>query len=118
MKQNNRKTGTQYEKAVGAYLESQGYQIVAYNYRCKRGEVDIIALDGGTLVFCEVKFRKTESMGHPTEAVDYRKQKRISKTALSYLTENHLQGTSCRFDVIGILGEKMIHIKNAFEYSS
>ncbi len=70
MKQNNRQTGAVYEQAAGRFLEAQGYRILESNYRCPRGEIDLIAVDGSYLVFCEVKFRKSLKTGHPFEAVD------------------------------------------------
>ena len=58
-----RQTGAVYEKKAGAYLEEQGYVILQYNYRCRAGEVDIVARDGSFLVFCEVKYRRTAGKG-------------------------------------------------------
>ncbi len=115
MRQNNRTVGETYEKIAGQYLASHGYQVLCYNYRCKQGEIDVIALDGDMYVFCEVKFRKDESKGHPSEAVTPAKQKRICRSAMVYLKEHYLWDVSCRFDVISILGEELTHIKNAFE---
>lgn len=105
-KWNNRQIGTRYEQAAGAYLESLGYRVVEYNYRCRLGEIDIIARDGEYLVFCEVKYRTDESKGMPAEAVDVRKQRIISKCALYYITSHGLSYLPCRFDVIGILGRE------------
>lgn len=116
MKQNNRKVGSSYEHLAGEYLEQQGYCILEYNYRYRRGEIDIIAKDGEYLVFCEVKYRKDSSAGDPLEAVDFKKQQVISKCALYYMTTHHLDHMSCRFDVVGILGSEITLIKNAFEY--
>lgn len=113
---NKRTIGSRKEKQAGAYLETLGYQIVLYNYRCRFGEIDIIAKDGDALVFCEVKYRKTEKSGHPLEAVDSKKQRVISKCAMYYNTTNGLSYLPCRFDVVGILGEQIEVIKNAFEY--
>ena len=122
---NNRQTGARYEQAAGAYLESLGYRILEYNYRCRQGEIDIIAKDGEYLVFCEVKYRTDLSNGLPEEAVDVRKQRVISKCALYYITVHGLSDVPCRFDVVGILGNRegeeasasSIHLyKNAFDY--
>lgn len=115
MADNKRKTGSHYEQLAGAYLESKGYRIIQYNYRCRPGEIDIIARDGAYLVFCEVKYRKDERKGHPAEAVDSRKQAVLTRCAMCYVTAKRLTGIPCRFDVIGILGEEITHIKNAFE---
>ena len=87
MKENNREKGARKEAQAAAWLEGKGLQILERNYRCKKGEIDLIAREDGTYVFLEVKYRKGEGSGHPAEAVDERKQKRISGSALWYLTE-------------------------------
>ena len=78
-RKNNRETGSHYERLAGAYLEQEGYEILEYNYRCKTGEIDIIAKEGQTLVFVEVKYRKDDKKGYPAQAVDQRKQQKIRK---------------------------------------
>lgn len=113
---NKRKIGAEYEKRAGHFLEAQGYQIVTYNYRCRRGEIDVIAWDREYLVFCEVKYRSDKRSGHPLEAVDMKKQKVISKCAAHYILENHLQEVPCRFDVVGVMGEEIFVVQNAFDY--
>lgn len=113
-RQNNRKVGTDYEQAVGYYLEQQGYLILEYNYRCRKGEIDIIIQDGEYLVFCEVKYRQDGKKGSPLEAVGKKKQKTLYQCALYYLTVNQIDGYPCRFDVIGIEGGRITHIKDAF----
>ena len=115
MERNKRKTGAAYEQAAGYYLEQQGYVILQYNYRCRIGEIDLIAQDGDCLVFCEVKYRKNGSRGNPLEAVDAKKQYRISRCAQYYLMEKRLGDIPCRYDVIGIEGSRITLIKNAFE---
>lgn len=114
---NKRSVGARYEREAGAYLEKLGFQIIEYNYRCKLGEIDLIARDGEYLVFCEVKYRSGEEKGHPVEAVDYRKQRIISKCAMYYLMEHGLSDIPCRFDVVGIAGSELIVIRDAFEYA-
>ena len=79
---NKRRTGTRYEQAAGFFLEQIGYEVLEYNYRCRFGEIDIIAKDGICLVFCEVKYRSGREKGSPLEAVDNRKQQRISGALL------------------------------------
>ncbi|MEG0721074.1 MAG: YraN family protein [Lachnospiraceae bacterium] len=116
MKPNQRAVGTAYEKIAGRYLEQQGYVILEYNFRCHSGEIDIIARDGNCVVFCEVKYRADEKAGHPLEAVNEKKQKRLSKCGLYYVTMHGHENIPCRFDVIGILKEEITHIKNAFDY--
>lgn len=115
LRQNNRRTGAVYELAAGYYLEQQGYEILEYNYRCSRGEIDVIAKDGEFLVFCEVKYRRTGEKGSPLEAVDRRKQRTIYQCAEYYMIRNHLKEIPCRFDVIGVEGNQITLIKNAFE---
>lgn len=114
VKQNNRKVGTDYEQAVGYYLEQQGYLILEYNYRCRLGEIDIIAQDGEYLVFCEVKYRQNRQKGSPLEAVNVKKQRTIYQCASYYLTVHQAADRPCRFDVIGIEGGQITHIKDAF----
>ena len=114
IQKNRRKTGADYEKAAGFYLEQMGYEILQFNYRCRLGEIDLIAKDGAYYVFCEVKYRADERKGSPLEAVDARKQQKIFRTAMYYLTEQQLEDVPCRFDVVGIEGTKITLIKNAF----
>lgn len=113
-RKNKRQTGTNYEQAAGFYLEQMGYEILEYNYRCCFGEIDIIAKDGIYLVFCEVKYRSGTGKGSPLEAVDSRKQHTIFRCASYYLTGRGLGDVPCRFDVIGIEGTRITHIKDAF----
>jgi putative endonuclease len=112
---NKRTVGSKYEQTAGEFLIDKGYRIIAYNYRCKLGEIDIIALDGDELVFVEVKYRASSRYGSPMEAVDYRKQNKIYMVANYYLMEQHISKyTKVRFDVVGILGKEITLIKNAF----
>ena len=84
---NKRKTGQEQEAKAACFLKTQGYQILERNYRCKKGEIDLIAWEGQYLVFVEVKYRSTNESGLPEEAVDLRKQRQISRVAAWYLTE-------------------------------
>ena len=113
---NRRRTGTKYEKIAGEFLEKQGYRILEYNFRCRYAEIDIVAKDGEYLVFCEVKFRKTGGLSAALEAVSVPKQMRLSGAAVYYLMKNGCTEIPCRFDVIGIAGNKISLRKNAFEY--
>lgn len=114
---NKRAVGTAYEKWAGEYLKELGYEILEYNFRCRIGEIDMIARDGEYLVFLEVKYRAGAGSGNPLEAVDWKKQRIISKVAAYYcLTHGYDETTSCRFDVVAILGDEISLIKNAFEY--
>ena len=87
--------GTAYEKLAGVYLEQQGYEILEYNYRCRIGEIDIVARQGGYLVFVEVKYRADNAAGNPLEAVTAAKQRTISKVA-SYYCLTQIGRASCR----------------------
>lgn len=115
---NKRAVGTAYEKLAGEYLKQQGYEILEYNFRCRIGEIDMIAKDGAYLVFVEVKYRSSGKSGNPLEAVNQRKQRVISKVASYYcLTHGYPDTKPCRFDVVAISGEEYTLIKNAFEYA-
>lgn len=113
---NKRSVGARQEQIAAEYLKEREYQILECNFRCRTGEIDVIAKDKDCLVFVEVKFRKTPSMGLPEEAVDYSKMKRISHTARFYLLKNHIPfDTPCRFDVVTILDQDISLIQNAFD---
>ena len=115
MRENNRAIGSKFEKEAGAYLKKHGYEILEYNYRCRAGEIDIIARDRAYLVFIEVKYRRDEHEGDPAEAVDARKQARILRTARYYMTRYHIsEDTPCRFDVVAVLGSNVRLIRDAF----
>lgn len=114
---NRRAQGTAYEEKAAGWLETAGLKILEKNYRCRRGEIDLIATDGKYLVFIEVKYRSSVGSGHPAEAVHAGKQRRIAEAALCYCYEHKIpENRPCRFDVVSILGDEIMHIKNAFEY--
>jgi putative endonuclease len=115
---NTRKVGSNEEEIAAEYLAGKGYFIIQKNYRVRQGEIDIVARDGGTIVFVEVKYRKDGSAGHPLEAVTVSKQRQICRTALFYLSQNKInpEVTPVRFDVVGILGTEITHIENAFSF--
>lgn len=114
---NKRKTGSTYENRACEYLENNGFKVLERNFRCRTGEIDIIGLDNGTYVFVEVKYRKSTSFGHPTEAVTYKKQQTICRVANFYRLYKKLAETaSFRFDIISILGSDITWYKNAFNY--
>lgn len=112
----NHEVGQRYEQMASEYLRELGYEILEQNYRCRQGEVDIIAADGDCIVFCEVKYRKNLHCGYPEEAVTLEKQRKISKAAIYYLYRKNMTEQACRFDVIGIMKDKICHYKNAFFY--
>ena len=116
-----RASGKHYEEEAAAYLEAHGFRIIERNFRCRIGEIDLIARDMSgsepVLVFAEVKFRTSpECAGGPLMAVGIRKQRTISRTAQYYLIKNRLSetGTPCRFDVIAITPGKLTHVRDAF----
>ncbi|MEZ3504958.1 MAG: YraN family protein [Lachnospiraceae bacterium] len=113
---NKRQTGAAYEEQAARWLALQGYQIVERNYRCRQGEIDLIVRDGTYLVFAEVKYRRGGQAGHPAEAVDIHKQRKIFRAAACYCYERRVpENQACRFDVVSILGGRIEHIKNAFQ---
>ena len=116
MRENRRELGGQKERAAGAYLEGKGHVILAYNYRTRMAEADVVSKDGDTYVFTEVKYRADSRQGHPLEAVTPAKQRRVRMAALYYLEDHGLSPdlTPVRFDVIGILGDSLTHVENAF----
>jgi putative endonuclease len=115
------RTGISGEEEAARYLKRKGYRILSRNYRCRLGEIDLVALKRGTLVFCEVKARNDKAFGEPFEAVSQYKQERLRRLAESYLLENRQKRElNYRFDVISILFanggrvEELTHIENAF----
>jgi putative endonuclease len=111
--------GKKGEELALRYLKKNGYRIIERNYVCKMGEMDIIAKEKETLVFVEVKTRTSTSFGPPQLAVNFSKQRQMSKVALHFLKENHLEEVKARFDVVAILlgpkGEEIELIKDAFD---
>jgi putative endonuclease len=114
-----KRTGEKGEELAAAYLTEAGYRIIERNYRCVFGEIDIVAEEGNTLIFVEVKSRRSESYGDPQLAVGHQKQKKISKIALHYLSAKNLRHRPARFDVVAVKllseGCRIDLIRNAFE---
>ena len=114
----NRAAGARGEDLALRLLESKGYALVERNYRTRHGELDLILRDGPTLVFVEVKLRRSTGFGDPAEAVTPRKQSTIRSVAEQYLQENPPSFETVRFDVVGILVDRgrprARHIKDAF----
>jgi putative endonuclease len=115
---NKREIGTEQETIAAKYLEKNGYVILEQNYRCRYGELDIVASKNDMLVIVEVKFRNSAGCGDPAEAVDARKQKKICRVTLDYLMRHPwYHEKPCRFDVIAIYGDGQIsHIEDAFSF--
>ena len=113
---NRRRVGTEMERVAAEYLESEGFEILEMNYRCRIGEIDIVAREGRYLVF--IKYRTNGRRGDPLEAVNARKQRTILRVAMFYLKANGLEtDTPCRFDAVGISENGSIRlIRNAFSF--
>jgi len=94
------------EDAAERFLRKKGYRILTRNYRTRGGELDIVAMDGDTLVFVEVKSRRSERFGGPIEAVDAVKQARMTKAAFAYIANELSSQPPCRFDVVGVRSHK------------
>jgi putative endonuclease len=113
--------GRRGERYAARWLRRQGYKIVAGGNRTRYGEVDLVAVDGETIVFIEVKTRRSHELGDAAAAVDAEKQRRLVRTALAFLKEHHLLEYAVRFDVVAIVWPEaavrpeLQHIKNAFE---
>ncbi|MGQ9693494.1 MAG: YraN family protein [Thermodesulfobacteriota bacterium] len=107
------------EELAVAHLKKMKYKILERNYKCPLGEMDLVARDKNTLVFIEVKTRKTKDFGGPAAAVDLHKQRQLSKVALHYLNQKKLNNIPARFDVVAIelIGStpQVEVIPNAFE---
>ena len=98
------------------YLAAQGMTILARNVRAPGSELDLVAEEGSTLVFVEVKMRRSDRHGLGREAVTPAKQRRICRGALYYMMQNGLMNRQARFDVLEIQGERVTHIRDAFPY--
>ena len=117
----SRSEGVWGEALVADYLREKGYKLAAHSYRCRFGEIDIIASNRQYLVFCEVKLRKSADFAAAREFVDARKQQRLRTTALLYLSQ-HETPLQPRFDVIEIYAPagtqtrrpQITHMEDAF----
>lgn len=115
-----RSLGARGESLAIRFLKRKGYVIVGRGQRSRFGEMDIVAVDGRTIVFVEVKTRTSLDAGHPADAVDEAKQRRLTKLALVFLREHRLLECRARFDVIAIIWGRaneppaLEHIENAF----
>ncbi|SFI11276.1 YraN family protein [Planctomicrobium piriforme] len=112
--------GDRGERAAARYLRRQGYRILARQARSRSGEIDLIALDQGTIVFVEVKTRTSHVKGHPAEAVDAAKQRQMTRAALAWLKRRKLLNHRGRFDIVAITwhpGSPPVieHFKDAFQ---
>lgn len=110
--------GNVWEKLAVDYLSQRGVKIIVCNFKQYRaGEIDIVGLDGGVLVFFEVKYRKNARNGYPQESVTKRKIRSICRASDYFrLRYQYSYSYPCRFDVIAILGEEIFWYKSAFDY--
>lgn len=113
--------GQKGERRAASFLSKKGIKVLARGVANPFGEIDLVALDGDTIVFVEVRTRRTTDAGHPAETITPQKQSRLTRAALAYLKQNKLLDHRSRFDVVAILwpdGSKspqIEHYKNAFE---
>jgi len=102
------------EARAAAWYEARGYRVLARNWRCREGELDLVLGKGRTVVFCEVKARSSAAFGSPAEAVTPAKQRKLRTVALRWLAESELRGVDLRFDVVAILAGQIEVIEAAF----
>jgi putative endonuclease len=111
--------GARGEQIAVAYLTDTGLRVLDRNWRCREGELDIVARDGDALVFCEVKTRRGVGYGHPVEAVTSAKQRRLRTLAQRWLAAHDDHAPDLRFDVVGVLVRPnrpalVTHLRGAF----
>lgn len=114
----SRQQGRVAEEHARRYLEAQGLTLEECNYRCRRGEIDLIMRDGDCLVFVEVRLRRSARYGGGAESVDRRKQQKLIHTARHYLQNRRAGNRPARFDVVALSGRgsqlEVQWIRNAF----
>lgn len=114
MTQARRALGASGEAAVAAWYRDHGYEVVAQNWRCRAGELDLVLRRGRTFVFCEVKTRTSDAFGAPVEAITRDKQTRLRHLAARWLEEAPLHPTEIRFDVASVLAGQIEVLEGAF----
>jgi putative endonuclease len=110
----SRALGAQAEARAAQYLQRKGYRVVDRNWTCRGGEIDLVCEHGDTLVFVEVRARADTRHGAPLETVHDLKRRRLVRAAEVYLTKKQLWDRACRFDVVGIAGDVVEHVEDAF----
>ena len=111
----SRQLGIDGEDLVAAWYVAQGYEVVARNWRCREGELDLIVRANRTFVFCEVKSRTSDAFGAPIEAVNSDKQQRLRRLAARWLEDDApVRPTEIRFDVASVLGGEIDVLQGAF----
>jgi putative endonuclease len=114
MSQARRQRGIAGEDVAAAWYLSEGYEIVARNWRCRTGELDLIVRRGPVFVFCEVKSRKTAAFGAPQEAVTHEKRQRVRHLAARWIEDSKVRPAEIRFDVAAVLDDQLEVIEGAF----
>jgi putative endonuclease len=109
--------GAAAERDAAQLLASAGYEIVERNFRCRAGELDIVARDGDVLVFVEVRSRSDGDHGDAVEMIRRSKQRRVVRVARYYLATAAPAFDRCRFDIVAITGGEAILLKDAFRVS-
>lgn len=106
--------GVSGEDAAAAWYRANGYDILARNWRCREGELDLVVALGGHLVFCEVKARTSDAFGAPVEAVTRVKQERLRRLAARWISESAFRAMDIRFDVASVMGDSVEVLEGAF----
>ena len=114
MTSTRRELGTEGENRVAAWYESNGYSVIDRNWRCRQGELDLVARRGRVVVFCEVKTRSSTAFGAPVEAVTRTKQARLRVLAARWLEDSGLVAREIRFDVASVLQGQIEVLEGAF----
>ncbi len=102
------------EDRAAAFLEERGFRVLERNYRCRFGELDIVAEDGACLVFVEVRSRARAEHGDALEMVGITKQRQVARVAQHFLDVRRPRHRDIRFDVVGITGGRIEHVTDAF----
>jgi len=115
---NKLQIGKNQENRAVTFLEQLGYFIIQQNFHTRLGEIDIIAKDKDTLVFVEVKYRKSNKFGLGSESISRKKIRTLGLVSQIYIQDNHInENTDIRFDVIVITGKEIEHLKSAIDFS-
>jgi putative endonuclease len=106
--------GRRGERIACRFIMRQGFDVLARRYRGRSGELDIVAFEGETLVFLEVKTRSSRDFGEPWEFVDWQKQQKLMRTAEEFIANHNLVQYPYRFDIVSVMGKEATLFRNAF----
>jgi putative endonuclease len=109
-----RELGASGESAAAAWYEANGYEVLARNWRCREGELDLVLGRAGTVVFCEVKTRTSTAFGAPVEAITRTKRERLRRLAVQWLSGAGVSAREIRFDVASVLDGEVEVLQSAF----